>query len=405
MTYKECLKYLYEQLPIYQRIGQAAYKADLNNTIALLKILGNPERNFKSIHVAGTNGKGSVSHMLASVFQESGIKVGLYTSPHLSDFRERVKLNGQMIPEQYVLNFVQDHITAVEDISPSFFEWTVALAFDYFSNQQVDIAIIETGLGGRLDSTNVLVPEISVITNIGHDHMRFLGNRLEDIAAEKAGIIKQNVPVVIGSALPDIKEVFSRIAREKSAPISFAEENEYSTYEMDLKGLYQLENQRTVLTTLEVLKVKGYNLTEDMIREGFNNVVSNTGLRGRWQVLAESPLIIADVAHNKEGVLTMLKTLESQVFNELHVVWGTVDDKDAGEILGLMPVTATYYFCCPDVPRGHDVYKLLKIALEMGLTGKAFDSVKEALNEAKAAAKPGDLIFVGGSTFVVAEVV
>ena len=405
MTYKECLAYLYEQLPIFQRIGKAAYKADLNNTIDLLKVLGNPEHNFKSIHIAGSNGKGSVSHMLASVFQELGLKVGLYTSPHLLDFRERIKLNGQMIPELYVLNFVESHLVEVKEIRPSFFEWTVALAFDYFSDQKVDIAIIETGLGGRLDSTNVITPVISIITNIGHDHMRFLGTRLEDIAGEKAGIIKKNVPVVIGSALPEIREVFLKKAKELSAHISFAEDKDFIGYEMDIKGLYQFENQRTVLTALEKVKSDEFDFSEEVLQAGFKNIISNTGLRGRWQTLSESPKIITDMAHNKEGVLTMLKTLETEVFNELHVVWGTVDDKDASEILGLMPVTATYYFCSPDVPRGHDVYKLYKTAVELGLTGKPFDSVSAALKAAKSTAQSDDLIFVGGSTFVVAEVV
>ena len=404
MTYKQCLAYLYKQLPIYQRIGKAAYKADLNNTLDLLEILGNPELNFKSIHVAGTNGKGSVSHMLASVFQEAGLITGLYTSPHLKDFRERIKINGEMIPEEKVMSFVTSHLKEVQEISPSFFEWTVALAFDYFSEEQVDIAIIETGLGGRLDSTNVITPELSIITNIGHDHMRFLGNLIEEIAAEKAGIIKENIPVVIGSALPLVREVFSSKALKLSAPVIYTEDENYKSYEMDVRGAYQLENQSTALCALEQLKSRGFDFSEETVQSAFKNVVKNTGLHGRWEILSESPRIIVDMGHNKEGIICMLQNLETEKFDELHIVWGTVDDKDAGDILRLMPVTATYYFCCPDVPRGLDVFKLYKSAMELGLTGKDYDSVSSALNAAKSAAQTDDLIFVGGSTFVVAEV-
>ncbi|MEQ9062734.1 MAG: folylpolyglutamate synthase/dihydrofolate synthase family protein [Vicingaceae bacterium] len=404
MDYKESLKYLYEQLPIYQRIGQAAYKADLDNTIRLLAMVGNPERNFKSIHIAGTNGKGSVSHMLASVFQESGLKTGLYTSPHLIDFRERIKINGQMIPQEKVVDFVNKNLKEVKEISPSFFEWTVALAFDYFSEEQVDIAIVETGMGGRLDSTNVLNPLLSIITNIGHDHMRFLGNRLEDIAFEKAGIIKAGTPVVIGSALEQIRDVFEKKVSETDSPITYAEDHEFALYPMDISGHFQTENQGTVLNAIEVLNDMGYQFTDKVLKGAFANVVINTGLRGRWELLSEKPKVIADIAHNKEGILTMLGSLEKESFDELHVVWGSVVDKNAEEILDLMPAGATYYFCCPDVPRGMDVYKLYKIALDLGLTGKPFDSVQKAFTTAKKAAGTNDLVFVGGSTFVVAEV-
>ena len=404
MNYGECLDYLFKQLPIYQRIGQAAYKADLKNTIDLLNVIGNPHQHFKSVHIAGTNGKGSVSHMLASVFQEAGYKTGLYTSPHLKDFRERIKVNGQMIPEKRVVDFVLSNMEAVSAIAPSFFEWTVALAFKHFEEEKVDMAIVETGLGGRLDSTNVLLPELSVITNIGHDHMRFLGNKLEDIAAEKAGIIKEGIPVVIGSSLRDTRSVFDVKADQVSAPIYYAEDADFDLFEMDLRGDFQKENQHTVLQAVEILRNKGYHLSDDDLAHAFRNVVINTGLRGRWESLSEGPKVIADIAHNKEGVIRMLESLEKENFSELHVVWGSVEDKNASEILELMPAAATYYFCCPGVPRGLDVLKMHKIGMDLGLTGKHYSSVSAALEAATDQAGEGDLVFVGGSAFVVAEV-
>ena len=403
MTYQQCLDYLFSQLPMYQRIGQAAYKADLNNTIELLSRLGNPERKFKSIHVAGTNGKGSVSHMLASVLQENGYKTGLYTSPHLKDFRERIKINGQMIPENQVLEFVEKHLHLVEDINPSFFEWTVALAFQYFAEERVDIAVIEVGMGGRLDSTNVIDPLISVITNIGFDHMAFLGDSLEKIAMEKAGIIKDHVPVVIGKYLPETSLIFSDIASKKKAPLILAQEKELPPLDCDLKGPYQKENQQSVLHALMQLKELGLKLEELKIKEGMANVVKNTGLRGRWEWIGQKPGILLDTAHNVDGIKIVLGEIQKMKFNQLHLVWGMVSDKDITKILELLPKKANYYFCRPNIPRGMEVKTLIDKAALFGISGNAYDSVLSALEAAKKVAESDDLIYVGGSTFVVAE--
>lgn len=390
---------------MYQRVGQSAYKADLSVTILLADYLNNPEKGFKSVHVAGTNGKGSTSHMLASVFQEAGYKTGLYTSPHLKDFRERIKINGEMIPKKTVSEFIEKHRPFFEANKLSFFEMTVGLAFDYFRNEKVDIAIIEVGMGGRLDSTNIITPEVSVITNIGLDHTQFLGNTLDKIASEKGGIIKSEIPVVIGETLSETKSVFERIALEKNAPIFFAEIIDSLEYTSDLKGNYQKKNIKTVLTSLEVLQKKGWNISEDNIRKGLLNTVKNTGLMGRWQILRESPKVICDTAHNKDGLQLVLKQLAAQEYKQLHIVLGVVSDKDLSLVLPLFPKGAIYYFCKPNIPRGLDASVLLSEARVFGLVGVAYISVKNAYLAALKASSTGDLIFIGGSTFVVAEVV
>ena len=389
---------------MYQRVGQSAYKADLAATLNLAKYLKNPEKSFKSIHVAGTNGKGSTSHMLASVFQEAGYKTGLYTSPHLKDFRERIKINGQMISEQYVSNFVQNHRPFFESNQLSFFEMTVGLAFEYFRSENVDIAIVEVGMGGRLDSTNIIAPEVSVITNIGLDHTQFLGDTLEKVAVEKAGIIKDRVPVIIGETSPETKRVFEEIALERNAPIVFAEMNDASTYSSDLKGSYQQKNIRTVISILRMLQKKGWNISEENIQKGLMNTVKNTGLMGRWQILGQAPKVICDTAHNREGLQIVLDQLASEDFQNLHIILGVVSDKDLASILPLFPKDATYYFCRPNIPRGLDASLLLSRARGFGLIGQEYISVSKAYEAALKAALPQDLVFVGGSTFVVAEV-
>lgn len=389
---------------MYQRIGRAAYKADLSNTIALADYLGNPEKDFRSIHVAGTNGKGSTSHMLASVLQEQGYKVGLYTSPHLKDFRERIKISGTMISEALVMQFVADHKDFFEDQSLSFFEMTVGLAFDHFSKEKVDIAVIEVGLGGRLDSTNIVQPEVSVITNIGLDHTRFLGNTLESIAREKGGIIKPGVPVVIGEVLPETLPVFQELARLNGSPIIFSEEEDVDSYPSDLLGNYQRINQRTALTALKVLSEKGWKLKKESIAKGLKNVVSNTGLLGRWQILKESPKVICDTSHNYEGLKLVMDQLGKEEAACYHIVLGTVNDKDVSRILPLFPKEAVYYFCSPDVLRGLDAKLLRTAGARIGLKGKAYSSVGEGYKAALDAAVEDDVVFVGGSTFVVAEV-
>ena len=389
---------------MYQRVGQSAYKADLAATLNLAKYLKNPEKSFKSIHVAGTNGKGSTSHMLASVFQEAGYKTGLYTSPHLKDFRERIKINGQMISEQYVSNFVQNHRPFFESNQLSFFEMTVGLAFEYFRSENVDIAIVEVGMGGRLDSTNIITPEVSVITNIGLDHTQFLGDTLEKVAVEKAGIIKDRVPVIIGETSPETKRVFEEIALERNAPIVFTEMNDASTYSSDLKGSYQQKNIRTVISTLRMLQKRGWNISEENIQKGLMNTVKNTGLMGRWQILGQAPKVICDTAHNREGLQIVLDQLASEDFQNLHIVLGVVSDKDLASILPLFPKDAIYYFCRPNIPRGLDASLLLSRARGFGLIGQEYISVSKAYEAALKAALPQDLVFVGGSTFVVAEV-
>lgn len=390
---------------MYQRVGQSAYKADLAATIHLADYLNNPENSFKNVHVAGTNGKGSTSHMLASVFQEAGYKTGLYTSPHLKDFRERIKINGEMIPKKNVSEFVEKHKSFFENNQISFFEMAVGLAFDYFRNEKVDIAIIEVGMGGRLDSTNIISPEVSVITNIGLDHVQFLGNTLEKVAVEKGGIIKSGIPVVIGETLPETKPVFEKIASERVAAITFAETFDAADYTSDLKGIYQKKNIKTVLATLEILQSKDWNISEENIKSGLMNTIKNTGLLGRWQILNESPKVICDTGHNKDGLQLVLEQLKSESYKNLHIVLGVVNDKDLASVLPLFPKNATYYFCKPRIPRGLDASLLLSQARGFELVGEDYISVKEAYNAAVKAASINDLVFVGGSTFVVAEVV
>ena len=389
---------------MYQRLGKAAYKEDLSNTIELLEYLDNPHQRFKTIHVAGTNGKGSTSHMLASVLHEAGFKVGLYTSPHLKDFRERIKVNGRMISKNAVSTFVAQNKTFFEANELSFFEMTVGLAFSYFEKKAVDIAIIEVGLGGRLDSTNVITPEVAVITNIGLDHTQFLGDTLSKIAREKAGIIKPNVPVVIGETLPESKVVFTEIADKNKASISFAENQDASKYETDLLGDYQELNKRTVLSALNVLKNQGWKVSEKAVVKGLKNTVQNTGILGRWQVLQDNPKVICDTAHNPDGLKLTLNQLKSETYERLHIVLGTVDEKDLSTILSLFPVDAVYYFCKPDVPRGLNIKTLEHKAATFGLFGEVYLSVKMAYRNALKNANENDVIFIGGSTFTVAEV-
>ena len=389
---------------MYQRVGKAAYKADLSNTEKLADYLDHPEEAFKSIHIAGTNGKGSTSHMLASVLQEAGYKVGLYTSPHLKDFRERIKINGAMISEASVSDFVSAHKTYFEIYQLSFFEMTVGMAFDTFRREKVDIAVIEVGLGGRLDSTNIITPEVCAITNIGFDHTQFLGNTLAQIALEKAGIIKNEVPVVIGERHEETTDVFQTIAANKVAPILFAEENDFSLFESDLKGNYQRANQRTALSVLQVLQEKGWLISQMNIKKGLNKVIANTGLLGRWQVLQEFPKVICDTAHNKEGLSLALEQLQKERIEQLHIVLGVVSDKDLKQILPLFPVNATYYFCQPNIGRAMNVNLLYEQASVFGLPGTIYKSVKKAYTAALKQANPKDVIYVGGSTFVVAEV-
>ncbi len=430
MDYKQTTDWLFSQLPMYQRIGKAAYKADLDTTINLLSELGDPQQKFKAIHVAGTNGKGSVAHLIASALHEAGYKTGLYTSPHLKDFRERIKINGEMINEDQVLVFIEGHKELFERLKPSFFEMTVGMAFDHFANEEVDIAVLETGMGGRLDSTNVSFPVITVITNIGYDHMQFLGDTIEKIAGEKAGIIKEKIPVVIGKTQTGAEEVFVKKAAQKNAQITFADqhielrevhttEKETLTYdvwkdhllhlerlESPLLGKYQSGNIATMMQTVEVLNENvNFNIEKESVREGVENVIQNTGLSGRWQKLRSNPLTICDTAHNPEGIQAIVEQISETKFDKLHFVFGMVDDKNPDSILYLLPKNAQYYFCKPGIPRGMDVDKLKELAFKAGLRGEEHSSVNAALNSAINNAKTNDLVFIGGSTFVVAEVV
>lgn len=389
---------------MYQRQGKAAYKANLDNIELLAAHLGNPQNDFKSIHVAGTNGKGSTSHMLASVLQEAGYKVGLYTSPHLKDFRERIRINGKPVSKQFVMGFVKKHKAFFEANNLSFFEMTVGMAFTSFAKEKVDIAIVEVGLGGRLDATNIITPELSVITNIGMDHTQFLGDTLEKIAAEKAGIIKEGVPVVIGEFQKETEGVFSTLSRKRNAPLIKAYEFDSLPMQSDLKGNYQKHNIKTVQVTIAQLQKKGWAIGIQHIAKGLKDVTGNTGLLGRWQELGTSPKIICDTGHNKEGLGYVIEQIGREKFDRLHMVLGVVSDKDLASVLPLFPKRATYYFCKPNVPRGMEVQKLRKEASTFELIGKAYPSVKDALEKAKRNAGEKDLIFVGGSTFVVAEI-
>ncbi len=405
MNYQETVNWMFNQLPLYQLQGAIAYKEDLTNTILLSEYLGNPEKNLKFIHVAGTNGKGSTSHLLASVLQEAGYKVGLYTSPHLKDFRERVKINGVKISEDFVCEFISKHKNFFETKDLSFFEMTVGLAFDYFKNEKIDIAIIEVGMGGRLDSTNIITPLLSVITNIGKDHTQFLGTTFESIATEKAGIIKQNIPVIIGEYTSETKPVFLAKANETKSEIYFASDLILDDFPSDLIGVYQISNKKTALQTLRILNSqKEFEVSEAAIKTGYLNVVKNTGLQGRWQQLNSAPKVICDTAHNKHGLEIVLNQLKTEQFETLHFVFGVVNDKDLDEILPLFPKNTNYYFCKPNIPRGLDASILAKKALEFGLHGKVYNSVSEAYQNALQNARTTDFIYIGGSTFVVGEI-
>ncbi|REE08750.1 dihydrofolate synthase/folylpolyglutamate synthase [Winogradskyella pacifica] len=405
MNYQDTVNWMFQQLPMYQNKGNSAFKKDLTNTINLAKHLNHPEDRFRSIHVGGTNGKGSTSHMLASILQEAGYKVGLYTSPHLKDFRERIRINGKVITEQSVIGFIKRNKAFLEANQLSFFEMTVGMAFEYFADQEVDIAIIEVGLGGRLDSTNIITPELSVITNIGYDHTQMLGHTLKEIASEKAGIIKHNIPVVIGETHSETETVFKTKAEEKQSDIYFADQLIDTILESDLKGAYQIHNIKTVLQSVKVLKNLGFNISEKDLKKGLLNVTANTGLQGRWQILGTEPKIICDTAHNKEGLTSVMKQLHEESFDHLHIVFGVVNDKDLESIIPLLPKQATYYFCKPNVQRGLDAKVLKKTFGDNGLKGKVCKSVEFALSVAKSNAKVTDLIYVGGSTFVVAEII
>ncbi|QCR21858.1 folylpolyglutamate synthase/dihydrofolate synthase family protein [Pontibacter sp. SGAir0037] len=428
MTYQECLDYLYEQLPMFHRIGNAAFKKSLNNIIELCEAFGNPQQHFKSIHVAGTNGKGSSSHMLAAVLQKAGYKTGLYTSPHLKSFTERVKINGIELSESYLVQFVKDNKPLFEAVKPSFFEMTVALAFKFFADEKVDVAVIEVGLGGRLDSTNIIFPEVSLITNIGFDHQALLGNTLAEIAAEKAGIIKAGVPVVISTKQEEIMSVFQEKGLQVQAPLYFATEHvqvqlkqadlqkqvfdvQYADHQkqllnlaLDLTGIYQQYNLPGVLQTIELLQRKGFTIAEEAIRSGLSASKQITGLKGRWQVLSGKPLTICDTGHNIDGIKQILQQLQSLEPKQVHFVFGAVNDKDVTSILQLLPKNYQYYFCQPQIPRALEVAELQASAHEAGLMGEAYATVAEAVQAAKLNATADEVIFIGGSTFVVAEI-
>ena len=434
MTYQQTLEYLFNSLPMYHRIGQAAYKADITNTVQLMQHLGNPEGKFRSIHVAGTNGKGSVSHMLASVLMQAGYKVGLYTSPHLVDFRERIRINGQMIPQQRVSDFVEQHRDFMQSLQLSFFEMTVGLAFDYFATEQVDVAVVEVGMGGRLDSTNVITPDLCVITNIGFDHTQFLGDTLPKIASEKAGIIKPHVPVVIGETHPETRPVFEQRAAELQAPIYFADDNYRispihkqvppadsltfplldfsvttlnSQFTCPLTGSYQLKNLATLFQALALLPSVGYTITEQHIHDGIARVIEDTGLHGRWEKIDEQPLTICETAHNADGVSAMLEKLSEIPYRHLHLIYGCVNDKDFRKILRMLPQErTTYYYTQPSVPRALPVGQLVEAAQKLGMPGQDFPHVSEAITAARQAADPShDLVLVTGSIFLVADAV
>ncbi|NBY25688.1 MAG: bifunctional folylpolyglutamate synthase/dihydrofolate synthase [Chitinophagaceae bacterium] len=425
MNYQETIAYLYEKLPLFSRIGEAAYKKDLHNTIALCEKIQNPHQKIKTIHIAGTNGKGSVSHMLAAILQQAGYKTGLYTSPHLYDFRERIKINGEMISENAVINFTKAINPWIEEISPSFFEVTVAMAFDYFYKSEVDIAVIETGLGGRLDSTNVINPVLSIITNIGWDHMNLLGNSLEAISYEKAGIIKENTPVVIGKKQEESWPVFTLIAKQKNATIQLAstncpvkeykwkenllevaieKENSLHSYQLDLTGVYQVENISTVCCAVDQLRKNGFSISEESLIKGLRNVSTITGFQGRWEKIASNPSVILDVAHNVDGIRQVLRQLEMIDYNHLHIVIGMVKDKEIEKVLSLLPKTATYYFTQAQLPRALPALDLEASAKKTGLTGFVFNAVNSAIEEAQKNARIDDLILVCGSLFIIGEV-
>ncbi|MDI9523796.1 MAG: folylpolyglutamate synthase/dihydrofolate synthase family protein [Bacteroidota bacterium] len=423
MTYPETLEYLYSQMPEYQRIGQKAYKEGLDNSLTLDRIFNHPHQRFKSIHVGGTNGKGSVSHLLAAILQEAGYRVGLYTSPHLIDFRERIKVNGRMVPEEYVVEFVDRYRALFEPVMPSFFELTMAMAFLYFAEQAVEVAVVEVGLGGRLDSTNIISPDLSVITNIGRDHVKILGNSLTEIAAEKAGIIKPRTPVVIGEAGDgDVERVFTERANSLNAPLHFAERKRadftaernhfgwlfhadgYPPFISQLNGWAQDNNARTVLTAVDLLLEKGYNIPREAVLIGFARVVNTTGLMGRWQTISSTPRTICDIAHNAHGIRYVAEQLRSEPYERLHIVFGMANDKEVDEVLSLLPKEATYYFTRAAIDRALNEKELAAMADAHGLRGLTYPTVPDAVNAArKTADKERDLLFIGGSAFIVAE--
>lgn len=428
LSYQETLEFLYAQLPMFQRVGAVAFKKDLGNTKALCKTLGNPEKRFKSIHIAGTNGKGSVSHMLAAILQSAGYKTGLYTSPHLRDFRERIRIDGHMIFEQEVVAFTDKMRPVIAEVSPSFFELTVAMAFDHFAQNEVDIAVIETGLGGRLDSTNVITPILSVITNIGWDHMDLLGDTLPLIAAEKAGIIKPDVPIVVGELQEEVAAVFEQHANERRSFLKFASKSwearksgesngqqffdvykngkpKFGDLATDQLGIYQARNLVTVLAAMEQLQAQGWDLEEDSLRKGIASVGKLTGFKGRWSILQQDPLVVADTAHNEPGIKLLLQQIDQTPHDKLHMVISMVKDKDIEKVLSLLPKNAIYYFSKAGIPRGMEAELLREKASQHGLQGVGYLSLKEAYNEALAKAGKKDLVLVGGSTFTVAELI
>ncbi|MBJ6143024.1 folylpolyglutamate synthase/dihydrofolate synthase family protein [Hymenobacter sp. BT559] len=432
MTYQETLAWLYAQLPMYQRVGAVGFKKGLGNTEALAAALGHPETKFQSVHVAGTNGKGSSSHLLAAVLQSAGYKVGLYTSPHLREFTERIRINGQELTPDYLVSWVENHRHLFDEIQPSFFEMCVALAFDYFAAEQVDVAVVEVGLGGRLDSTNIITPLVSLITNISYDHQAMLGDTLPEIAGEKAGIIKPGRPAVVSQTQPEVKSVFEQKAQQEGSPLLFADaryavlaaagespaaslgvqlvdvlrdgQPYLQNVELGLLGDYQRLNLPGVLATLEELRVQGFDISEAALRQGLREVTRLTGLRGRWSILGEHPLVVADTGHNEAGLRLVLAQLARLVYRQLHMVIGTVNDKDVTKVLALLPREATYYFCQADIPRALPAAELAALAQAAGLTGQAYGPVPAAVAAARAAAGPDDVVFIGGSTFVVAEV-
>ncbi len=427
MNYKETVDYLYSKLPMYQRDGKAAYRASLDNTVRLDKYFKSPHRQFLTVHVGGTNGKGSVCHMLASVLQNAGYTTGLYTSPHLIDFRERIKVNGELISEDYIIKFVEKHINYFESIQSSFFEMTVFLAFEYFAYMDVDLAIIEVGMGGRLDSTNIIVPVLSVITNIGHDHMEFLGNTLDEIAREKAGIIKKSVPVIVGESGSQTDNIFIKIAEQKSSPIYFADKKYsvsgnmfsadgmqvfniekddqiyYPSLKTDLLGIYQNKNILTALACIDFLKDNRFEIASIDIYNGLKKVIQNTGLYGRWQIMNREPLVICDTAHNLEGFKSVMLQIRNTPYKNLHMVIGFVKEKNIEDFLGIFPEKAVYYFTRPDIPRGLDENIILERSKAYNLKGKAYESVEKAYMAAISSAVKDDMIFIGGSTYVVAD--
>ena len=422
MTYQETIDYLFNSTPLFQNVGKDAYKEGLENTHLLDEHFGHPHRQFKTIHVAGTNGKGSCSHTLAAILQSAGYKVGLYTSPHLVDFRERIRINGTPVSEAYVIDFVENHRAFFEPLHPSFFELTTAMAFNYFAEQQVDVAVIEVGLGGRLDCTNIIRPDLCVITNISFDHVQFLGDTLAKIASEKAGIIKEGIPVVIGETTPETKPVFAEKAIQVNAPIHFAEEEqfllessineqgkhiyqtkEYADLEGELGGLCQIKNTNTLLSAIRILQDVGYNINDTHVREGFAHVCSLTGLMGRWQKILETPVAYCDTGHNKAGIQYIVEQLSRQTYRQLHIVMGMVNDKDISGVLAMLPKDAIYYFTKASVSRALNENEVKRLAGEAGLEGNTYPSVKDAFEAAQASAHPDDFIFVGGSTFIVAD--